>query len=556
MPKAAKLLLTFLAVSALLLTSCAGPLHFSATAYGKVSAYFGDVTKSMNSPTVLSFTEKVAPKIAENQYVVRLDATRFSLDIQRELETFGKVLDELRVENEVYFLLETEIDISRLQQDLSKLRGFLGVEPNRVLSVSSIVQPNDRYFPEQWNLQLINVPSAWNMTTGTDVVIVAVIDTGVDFSHEDLVGIFVPGYDFVNNDPYPQDDNGHGTHVTGIIAAITNNSRGVAGVAWGQNVKIMPLKTLDMEGVGHSFNVAKAIVYAVDHGAKVINASFGSEIDSFILYDAVKYAYQNDVVIVCAAGNDGDYGIDYPAAYPETIAVGAVNADSERASYSDYGPELDVVAPGGNETNGVLSTWLNNNYVYAAGTSMAAPHVTAIVALMISQGIVGVENIRSVLRRTATDLGPQGWDNYYGAGLVDAYNAVKLQEGWEPLIVFSVDDKNNLDNQTVADGLGRFQLEVHKPVVKIFAWVDFDHDEEISGGDLLGYVGYSGGDPTKGTPSLLTFEMYQEREINFYIAPIVDTSDRPILSVQDMKTLSNYKKSIVAKHYHELKAQR
>jgi len=422
--------------------------------------------------------------------------------------------------------------------------------------ILSSFTPNDPEFYYQWNLPLIKVPEAWSVTRGSDIITIAVIDSGVDLSHEDLRGIFVPGYDFVENDTIPQDDDGHGTHVVGIIAALTNNNKGVAGVTWGQNVKIMPLKVFGSDGTGSTFNVAKAFVYAVDHGAKIINASLGSRASSDLLQAAVRYAYQNDVVMVCAAGNDGSYGIDYPAAYPETIAVGAVTLDSNerptRASYSDYGPELDVVAPGGGGARQILST-IPGTYGYMIGTSMATPHVTGIVALMISQGIVGVENIRNVLRATAIDLGPRGYDIYYGAGLVDAYAAVTFEDGWQPLIVYSVDENDRLDNVTAADALGRFTLEVRKPRVKIYAWLDFDGDENLSYGDLYGYYGYGGGNPVPSSPTVLTLAMSQSREVNFNVAPLVDSSNRPELSAQDMQILTNYKRSIIEKHYLKLK---
>jgi serine protease len=547
-----------LALSVLLLNNCSAPQPtFSAFVYGKVSAYVGDVTRSLTFPTVSSPSKEIESDIIEGQYVVQFDA---SSSVKQQLSLLGKILDELRVQDEIYYLLETSFDISSLREKLSEIPGFLGIEPHSLMILSSIT-PNDRYFSDQWNLRLIRVPEAWSMTKGSDIITIAVIDSGVDLSHEDLQGIFVPGYDFVENDNIPQDDRGHGTHVVGIIAALTNN-KGVAGVTWGQNVKIMPLKVFGSDGTGSTFNVAKAFVYAVDHGAKIINASLGSQVPSDLRQAAVRYAYQNDVVMVCAAGNHnpGDsHDIVYPAAYQETIAVGAVTLDSNerptRASYSNYGPELDVVAPGGDGEMPelILSTWINGTYDYAAGTSMATPHVTGIVALMISRGIVGVENIRNLLRATAIDLGPLGYDIYYGAGLVDAYSAVTFEEGWKPLIVYSVDENGNLDNMTAANALGWFTLEVRKPRVKIYAWLDFDGDENLSYGDLYGYYGYGGGNPSTGSPTVLTLGMSQSREVNFNVAPLVDSSNRPVLSAQDMQILANYKRSIVEKHYLELK---
>ena len=554
MGKFRRSLFILLALSLLLLNNCSAPQPtFYAFVYGEVSAYVGDVTGSLTFPTVSSPSKEIESDIIEGQYVVRFDA---SSSVKQQLSLLGKVLDELRVQDEIYYLLETSIDISSLREELSKIPGFLGIEPHRLMILSSFT-PNDRYFSDQWNLPLIRVPEAWHVTRGSDIITIAVIDSGVDLSHEDLQGIFVPGYDFVENDTIPQDDHGHGTHVVGIIAALTNNNKGVAGVTWGQNVKIMPLKVARSDGRVSDFRFAKAVVYAVDHGAKIINASLGFQDPSDLRQAAVRYAYQNDVVMVCAAGNGGSYGIRYPAAYPETIAVGAVTLDLFGrpiiASYSDYGPELDVVAPGGGGARQILST-IPGTYGYMIGTSMATPHVTGIVALMISRGIVGVENIRTLLRATAIDLGPLGYDIYYGAGLVNAYSAVTFEEGWEPLIVYSVDENGNVDNVTVANALGRFTLEVRKPRVKIYAWLDFDGDGKLSYGDLYGYYGYGGGNPLRGSPTVLTLGMSQSREVNFNVAPLVDSSNRPPeLSAQDMQILTNYKRSIVEKHYLELK---
>jgi serine protease len=293
-------LFMLLALSVLLLNNCSAPQPtFSAFVYGKVSAYVGDVTRSLTFPTVSSPSKEIESDIIEGQYVVRFDA---SSSVKQQLSLLGKVLDELRVQDEIYYLLETSIDISSLREKLSEIPGFLGIEPHSLMILSSIT-PNDPGFYYQWNLPLIRVPEAWSVTKGSDIITIAVIDSGVDLSHEDLQGILVPGYDFVENDNIPQDDRGHGTHVVGIIAALTNNNKGVAGVTWGQNVKIMPLKVFGNNATTTDFHVAKAFVYAVDHGAKIINASLGSPVPSDLLQAAVRYAYQNDVVMVCAAGN-------------------------------------------------------------------------------------------------------------------------------------------------------------------------------------------------------------------------------------------------------------
>ncbi|MCX7813714.1 MAG: S8 family peptidase [Pseudothermotoga sp.] len=559
--------LFFTVLMVFLLTNCGAPTlipqpptSFSAKIVGKVSAYVGDVTRSFDAVRFVPSENLNTADRIEDQYVVHFDAEKVPLNVKEELQKLGVVLDELRFEKEVFYLLRTELNIPRLKEILSLIPGFLNIEPNCTVSLHSRIVPNDTYYNWQWNLTMVNLPYAWSYTIGTDIVTIAVIDSGVDFSHEDLSGIFVEGYDFVENDNYPQDENGHGTHVAGIIAALTNNYRGVAGVTWGQAVKIMPLKIVGSSGNGTVFDFAKAVVYAVNHGAKIINVSLGTSRPSNLSQDVVRYAYQNDVVMVCAAGND-DGPVGYPAAYPETIAVGAVTQSVMRASYSNYGPELDVVAPGGDEQGGILSTYPSYLYPYVkyigmAGTSMAAPHVTGLVALMISQGIVGVENIRTVLRRTAIDLGSSGYDIYYGAGLINAYAAVTWQGGWQPLVVYSVDESGNLDSVTFADALGRFELKVNKPRVKIYAWLDFDGDAKPSYGDLLGYYGYAGGKPRDDLAQTLVLSMNEVKLIDLNIAPIVEASFTLSLSVQDLEKLVNFKNQIMNEHYKKLRDDR
>jgi len=226
-------------------------------------------------------------------------------------------------------------------------------EPNYI--AHACWEPNDEYYSDQWNFSQINIPSAWDIEQGGDPsVIVAVLDTGVAYEDygetyqraPDLAGTnFVSGYDFVNNDSHPNDDNGHGTHVTGTIAQTTNNSIGVAGIAF--NCSIMPVKVLDNQGSGTYQWIADGIYYAVNNGAKIINLSLTGLSDSITLYDAVKYAYDHGVIVVAAAGNDGVPSIDYPAAYDECIAIGAVRYDKTRAHYSNYGTGIELMAPGG-----------------------------------------------------------------------------------------------------------------------------------------------------------------------------------------------------------------
>ncbi|MFN3967057.1 MAG: S8 family peptidase, partial [Endomicrobiia bacterium] len=314
------------------------------------------------------------------------------------------------------------------------------VEPNLIRRPLAVF-PNDTYYTNQWALPKISAPDAWEKTTGTNTIIVAVIDTGVDYTHPDLkVNVdSTTGYDFANNDLDAMDDNGHGTHVAGIIGAVGNNGIGIAGVCW--SVKIMPLKVFKASGESNSMWISSAIIYAVNNSAKVINMSLGdisyppesSQTES----DACRYAYDNKVIIVAASGNgydtDGDGKIDtegiepvtYPAAYEYVIAVGATSKDDKRVSYSNYGSALDLVAPGGGgivEENWILSTYsmgtsVSQGYAYMMGTSMASPHVAGAVALLLSKNLnLTFSDIYTKLTESADDVETSGKDIYTGYG--------------------------------------------------------------------------------------------------------------------------------------------
>lgn len=303
-------------------------------------------------------------------------------------------------------------------------------EPAR--PVKALFTPNDPYWISQWNMRLIGAPQAWDITTGTSAITVAIIDTGVDLDHPEFSGRIVQGWDFVNNDPYPDDDHWHGTHVAGIAGAQGNNNQGIAGVAW--NVKIMPLKVLDSQGHGYDYSVASAIVHAAYNGAKILNMSLGGEYSSQVLAEAVDYAYRKGCILVAAAGNGGVNKVLYPAAYTQVIAVSAVNYYSYVTSYSNRGPEIEVAAPGGDKDGYVLSTVPDKNYGYGIGTSMAAPHVAGLAALIWSVNpSLTAAQVRYCITSTAVDLGPPGHDPDYGYGVIDVKEAVK--EALEPQLI-------------------------------------------------------------------------------------------------------------------------
>jgi serine protease len=283
---------------------------------------------------------------------------------------------------------------------------------------------------EQWNLDLIHSDAAHAASTGAGAV-VAVVDSGAQADHPDLAGHVGRGYDFVQKDATPQDGNGHGTHVSGIIAAATGNGIGVESVAPGAT--IMPVRVLDDAGGGSTDTVAKGVDYARTHGADVINLSLGSDVplvgamggDAFDA--AVHRAIAAGIVVVAASGNNGVPVCEQPAAGDGLLCVGAVDRREQRSFFSSFGSGLGLVAPGGSGTGvpgeDVLSTYKGSGYKQLAGTSQAAPHVAGVAALLVARGLRGQAAVRRILA-TATDLGSPGADPVYGAGLVNASAAV------------------------------------------------------------------------------------------------------------------------------------
>ncbi len=324
-------------------------------------------------------------------------------------------------------LFRTDQVLSRVAIEATlkeRVRGGLSVESNRPTRASAV----DPYRWIQWNMDMMKVETAWGYSTGAGTT-VAVIDTGVSWSGSDRPVNMVAGWDYVDNDSDPTDENGHGTHVAGTIAQASDNGIGVVGMA--PDTTILVYRVLDQNGNGSVYWSAKAITAAADAGADVINLSLGSAYGSNTEAQAVSYASSLGVVIVAATGNAGANTVDYPAAYSEAIAVGAVGGDKGVASYSNGGSHIDVVAPGGESGSdfngdgygdGILQETITG-YEFFDGTSMATPHVAGLSALLISAG-ADPADVPNLIRNTAEDVGSNGWDMWTGYGLIDPVAAL------------------------------------------------------------------------------------------------------------------------------------
>ena len=281
--------------------------------------------------------------------------------------------------------------------------------------------PNDPYYTSQWALEKVDAPEAWGISTGQEVLI-AILDSGTDLDHPDLAGKVRTDIDrdFVNNDGEADDDHGHGTHVSGIAAAATNNAQGVAGLGW--EATLLPLKVLDADGNGYADDLADAIRYAADQGAEVINMSLGGAVPCpWYVQDAVDYAYAGRVILVAAAGNNQGNTENFPANCTHVLGVAATDPDDTRASYSNYGNHVSVAAPG----SGIYSTLMGGWYGYMSGTSMATPYVAGLAALVYSRyPTYTPDQVASAILDNALDIGTPGWDMYTGCGRIEAFSAL------------------------------------------------------------------------------------------------------------------------------------
>jgi thermitase len=332
--------------------------------------------------------------------------------------------------NSIYIFRSTVMETPEMIEYFNQRENIEYAEPNFILMQNEVNGPNDLLYQEkyQWNLPVIGTEQGWNITRGKEEIEIAIVDTGIDLNHPELKNRVVSGYNVIDENAEPNDDNGHGTHVAGIIASETNNKEGIAGMTWYS--KIMPVKAMGAKGYGTTFDIAKGIIWAVDHGADVINMSLGNYQPSKVLEEAVRYAFEKNVVMVSAAGNDSSNQPTYPSAYPEVLSVAAVDYNGNRANFSNYGDYIDIAAPGVN----IPSTYFNEQYAALSGTSMAAPHVAGLAALIKSANPdLKSSQIMNIIKKSAIDLGEQEKDNDYGNGLIDVNSALQEANKEQPV---------------------------------------------------------------------------------------------------------------------------
>jgi thermitase len=379
-----------------------------------------------DAPLVL---DPLAPSVP-GELVVVLDSSIVATSAERALEARGATVERTKGDS-ASLLVKTPTGVSDpiFTETAEGAPGVAWVQPNYVYRAA--YTPTDPRYPQQWGLPKIGAPAAWDVTRGRSTVLVAVVDTGVDYTHPDLASRVdtANDYDFINSDTDAMDDNGHGTHVSGIIAAVMDN--GIGGVGVAPECRVLPVKVLDSEGSGDTFQVAAGIRYAADSGAKVINMSLAGSSDPS-MSSAVAYAQEKGCVVVAAAGNDGSSGgAGYPARYPDVVGVGALDSSNNRAYFSNYGTGVDIAAPGVN----ILSTILGGSYGNMSGTSMAAPFVSGVAALVLSANPGFEGNPNAVIDRVLDAATPLDVSLGMGRGVVQAALAV---DGVGPVSRFAV----------------------------------------------------------------------------------------------------------------------
>jgi len=333
-----------------------------------------------------------------------------------------------QMENIYLLRVNSDMDGFKMVERYSDLAEVSYAQLNYIYTSSDLgamdqtrVSPDDPYFADQWYLPHIDVPEAWDIEKGSVDTVIAVVDTGVNYNHEDLVGKVILGYDYVNGDADPMDDQGHGTAMAGLIAANTDNSLGIAGICW--DCKVLAIKSMGSDGTGTTWNVAQGITYAVTQNADVINLSLGGPSNDWTMEDAINTAYAQDIVVVAAAGNENTTAYLYPGALPHVLSVAATNQTDVRLAFSNHGYWVNIAAPG----NSLLTTSIGGGYSNPSGTSGATAITAGIVGLVKDQNPSwSADHVMSRVACAAEDISAinPGFENYLGSGRVNAYRAL------------------------------------------------------------------------------------------------------------------------------------
>jgi subtilisin family serine protease len=411
---------------------------------------------------------EIVIKAADNVSLAELDALVPGQRVKKVTVTDGNTYYLYRLLNEQ--------DTDTVLYSLMAGGKVQHVEKNAIYRLCFL--PNDSYYQEyQYAPQITHCEAGWDIETGSNNITVAVIDTGINGEHEELQGRVLGGWDVVKGEEIPpgvnSDDNGHGSHVAGIIGAAGDNGVGIAGVAW--DVNLMPVKTFAQGFFTTTVHIAEGMVWAVDHDADIINMSLVGQLFSMAVNDAVNYANKNNVVIVAGMGNDFRDQIEYPAALPGVIAVGATNGRDELSHFSTKGQHISVTAPG--ESIYSLRNTDNSGYTYSSGTSMAAPFVTGLAALLLSNrpGLNPAE-VRSMIEDSADPLGTGDFNHEFGHGRVNVYNAL-------------TSDVHNNYNTIIVNITNRGE-----PVGGVKVLIEDNNSHTIVQSGITSYGGISGGE--------------------------------------------------------------
>ena len=369
----------------------------------------------------------------ELDYTGKLELTVPEANFESDMAANGLTAEEQALDKTLENFGITNIEVSTKLDGIYDLIGGSSTDAQKLveaLKANPLVQdayvdevvtteklPNDPMYNQQYALSKMDLAKAWDVTTGSNDVVVAVLDTGVQSNHPELTGRVLKGYNFVNNTEDTEDWGRHGTMVSGTIAANTNDGVGIAGTMW--QGKILPVTVMSSSGSGTHYGIAAGIRYAADKGVQIINMSLGGGSDSAVMRDAITYALGKGVIVVASAGNGGSSSPSYPAATPGVIAVGASDKNDNVASFSSYGSHVTIVAPGAE----ILTSDMGSKYATVNGTSFSSPYTAGVIGLLLSANPkLNAKQVKAILEQTADKLS----DSRAGKGRVNAAKAVAL----------------------------------------------------------------------------------------------------------------------------------